>query len=66
MADNLTDRGRHDRMQIAVDQEQDMRYWSKKFGVTVEQLREAMKGAGPRVVEIERHLKGPRPSSGAE
>jgi hypothetical protein len=57
MADNLTQRGMQDRMRIAVDQDHELRYWSEKFGVTVERLKEAIKAAGPQAADVERYLK---------
>ena len=34
----------------------DLIYWSIKFGISVEQLIEAVAQAGPRVFDVERHL----------
>jgi hypothetical protein len=41
---------------IDVDQEQDVRYWSKEFGVTEEEIRQAVQSAGPMVKDVRARL----------
>lgn len=58
MSDNLTDRGPRDRSRIAVDEDWELRYWSKELGCTPEQLREAVKNAGSNSVDkVRQYLK---------
>jgi hypothetical protein len=56
MADNLKDRGPQDRSRINVDESWELQYWTKHFGVTEEQLRAAVKAAGPSVEAVGKQL----------
>ena len=56
MADNLTDRGPQDRSRINVNQPHELQYWSRKLGVTEQELRSAVEQAGPMVDKVQRHL----------
>ena len=56
MADNLTDRGPQDRTRINVNQPHEVRYWSRKLGVSEEALRSAVQTAGPMVDKVQQHL----------
>ena len=56
MADNLNDRGPQDRSRVNVNETWELQYWSKKFGVTEEQLRDAVKAAGPSADAVGKHL----------
>jgi hypothetical protein len=56
MGDNLNDRGPADRSRIDVTEEWELRYWSKKFSCTPEQLKEAVKAAGVSVESVRKHL----------
>lgn len=57
MADNLEDRGGRDRARIDVNQDHELRDWSKKFGVTPEQLKQAVAAVGNEAAKVEAHLK---------
>jgi ribonuclease PH len=46
VADNVKDRGAQDRSRIAMGQEHEVAYWTKKFRVSREQLAEAIDAAG--------------------
>ena len=46
MADNTSQRGGQDRSRINVHQDYELRYWSKAFDVTPEQLKEAVQKVG--------------------
>ncbi len=46
MADDKTIRGPQDRTRINLSEDFEVRYWTKKFGVTKEQLEAAVKTAG--------------------
>ena len=43
MADDLRNRGAQDRSRVKVHEDHEVRYWTKKWGVSKEQLAEAVK-----------------------
>jgi hypothetical protein len=57
MPDDLTSRGGQDRQRIDVNQDYELRDWSKRFGVTREQLKEAVQAVGTRAERVEEFLK---------
>jgi hypothetical protein len=57
MADDKTQVGGADRARINTSEDYEVRDWSKKFGVTPEQLREAVKAVGASAKDVEAHLK---------
>lgn len=56
MADNLNERGPQDRSRINVNEEWELRYWSKSLGATPEQLRAAVDQVGPMVDKVREHI----------
>lgn len=56
MSDDLRKRGGQDRTRIDVNQDYELRDWAKKFGVTPQQLKEAVKAVGDRAADVEKHL----------
>lgn len=58
MADDKTKTGGQDRTRINVNEDYEVQYWTKKFGVTAEQLKAAVKDAGTNAAAVEAHLKG--------
>jgi hypothetical protein len=56
MSDNLTQRGGSDRTRINVNQEHEVRYWAQRFGVSQEEVRNAVKAAGDRAEQVQAHL----------
>jgi hypothetical protein len=64
MADDLKNRGGRDRTRIDVNQDYELRDWSKKFGVTKEQLKEAVQAVGTEADKVEEHLRGRETGSG--
>ena len=56
MADNLNERGPQDRSRVNVNEAWELQYWSRKFGVTEEQLKDAVKAAGPSADAVGKHL----------
>jgi hypothetical protein len=56
MADNLNERGPGDRTRINVSQPHELSYWSRKLGVSEEQLRQAVQQAGPMADDVRRTL----------
>ena len=57
MTDNKDKRGTQDRTKVNVSEVYEVRYWSEKFGVTTEQLKEAVKSAGNSPDAVEQALK---------
>jgi hypothetical protein len=58
MADNPNEIGQQDDARINVNQDHELTYWSRKFGVSRDRLREAVARAGPLVRNVERELRG--------
>jgi hypothetical protein len=58
MADDFKQTGKPDDQRIDVNQDHELTYWSKKFGVTRDQLREAVAKAGPMVKNVQKQLHG--------
>jgi hypothetical protein len=56
MADDPKQRGPQDRSRINVEQDYELQYWTQKFGVSSDKLREAVKQVGPSADAVERHL----------
>lgn len=56
MADDLTNRASPDRDRINLNEDYEVRNWAKKFGVTEEQLRQAVRVVGDRADAVRRHL----------
>jgi hypothetical protein len=56
MADDLKTRGLRDRSRINVEENYERRYWSKKFGITEQQLRDTVKQVGPVTANVQRRL----------
>jgi len=57
MADDKGKPGGQDRTRINVNEDYELRDWSKKFGVTAEQLKSAVKAVGTNAEAVEKHLK---------
>lgn len=55
--DNKKTAGSADRERINVNEDYELRDWSKKFGVTHDELRAAVKAVGPMVKDVEVYLK---------
>lgn len=56
MGDDLTNRGRQDDIRINVNQDWELRDWSKRLGVTPEQLKQAVRDVGPIARDVRRKL----------
>jgi len=56
MADNLHLRGQPDRSKVNVHEAWEVDYWTKKWGVTAQQLRNAVAAAGVSAAAVARHL----------
>jgi hypothetical protein len=58
MADDKTKTRPQNSTSINVNEDYELRDWSKKFGVSPEQLKAAVKEVGTSAEAVERHLKG--------
>ena len=56
MADDLKDRGARDRSRVNVHEDYEVRYWTEKWGVTKDQLVEAVQRAGVSVQAVAREF----------
>jgi len=57
MADNKTKRAPQDAKLISMSEDYEVRYWTEKFGVSTQELAEAVKAAGHSAKAVEDHLK---------
>ncbi|MGM9480249.1 DUF3606 domain-containing protein [Roseateles sp. NT4] len=60
MADDKSKTGGQDRQRINVNEDYELRDWAAKFGVTTEQVKQAVAQVGDRAAEVEQYLKGVR------
>lgn len=58
MVDDKTRSGGQDRERINVNEDYELRDWSKKFGVSPDQLKAAVQAVGTNAAAVEQHLKG--------
>lgn len=56
MADDPKSRGPADRARINVEQEHELRYWTRALGVDAERLRTAVRKVGPMVEKVKAEL----------
>jgi len=56
MADDLTKKGPQDGSKINVHEAWELDYWCKKFGVTDQQLKDAVAAVGTSVQKVKEHL----------
>jgi hypothetical protein len=49
--------GAPDRDLINTSENYEVEYWAKKFGISIEQLKAAVKAAGNSAAAVEKHLK---------
>jgi uncharacterized protein DUF3606 len=56
MADDHNDRSPRDRQRINMSEDDEVLYWSKKWGVSREQLSEAVRKVGPMSAAVGRLL----------
>jgi hypothetical protein len=57
MTDDKKIAGGQDRTRINVHEDYELRDWSKKFGVTPDELKAAVKAVGVEAKNVEAHLK---------
>lgn len=58
MSDDKSKAGGQDRKRISISEDYEVRDWAKKFGVTPEELKAAVKAVGNEAAAVEAHLKG--------
>lgn len=58
MSDNKDIRAPQDAKRIALGEDYEVRYWSGRFGVTPEQLRDAVEAVGNSAEAVGEHLAG--------
>jgi len=58
MSDDKSKMGGQDRKRINLTEAYEVRDWAEKFGVSQDQLRQAVAKVGDRADEVERHFKG--------
>lgn len=56
MSDDKSKAGKADRSRINVDQEYELRDWSKKFECTPEELKQAVQKVGPMADDVKKAL----------
>ncbi|MBF8753753.1 DUF3606 domain-containing protein [Pseudomonas guariconensis] len=56
MADDLSNRGPQDRSRINIEESWEVRYWSQKFGVSEQQLKDAVKAVGQSAEAVQKQL----------
>jgi hypothetical protein len=56
MSDDLTKRGKADRDRINIQEDYELRDWSKKFGVTPDELKRAVAKVGVMADDVAREL----------
>jgi hypothetical protein len=56
MADDRNERGPQDRARINIHEDYEVRYWTRAFGVSAEELKRAVQAAGVMRDDVARHL----------
>ena len=57
MSDDKTQTGGADRKRIDVNEDYELRDWSKKFNVTTDKLKEAVRAVGTSADAVQKHLR---------
>jgi len=58
MADSTTQRHGQDRTRINVNQPHELRDWADKFGVSPQQIEDAVRSVGNQAADVQAHLSG--------
>lgn len=56
MSDDLSKKRPQDATKVNVNESWELEYWSKKFGVTKEQLKSAVKAVGVSAAAVQKYL----------
>jgi len=57
MPDDRTKKGPQDAGKVNIHEQYEVEYWTKKFGVSADKLRDAVKKVGTTVSNVEKELK---------
>lgn len=57
MSDNLNNRGPQDASKVNVNEDWEVSYWTRKFGVTADELKQAVKQVGTSADKLGEHFK---------
>jgi len=57
MADDKSKVGQPDRLRINTSEDYEVHDWARELGVSVEQLRAAVKAVGPMAADVRKYLK---------
>lgn len=58
MSDNKNNKGPQDRSRISLTEDYEVRYWSKKFGISKDELKAVVNKVGHSVRAVEAALRG--------
>ena len=56
MSDDTSRRGPQDRSRVNVQQDHELQYWSKKWGISPEELKRIVDQVGPSTKDVARRL----------
>jgi hypothetical protein len=56
MADDRNKQGQQDRDRINVNEDYELRDWSKRLGVSSDELKSAVAKVGPMAIDVRQHL----------
>jgi hypothetical protein len=56
MSDDRTKKGQQDRSRIDVNEDYELRYWTKELGVSPDVLKSAVQKVGPTAKAVREHL----------
>jgi hypothetical protein len=56
MSDDTKERGPRDATRISLEEDYEVRYWTDKWGISREQLADAVKAVGHSAAAVARHL----------
>lgn len=56
MSDDPTNRGGQDKQRISLSEDYEVRYWTEKFQVTPDELRDAVDKVGDRAAAVAQEL----------
>jgi hypothetical protein len=59
MSDDPKKRGTEDRSRINTSEDYEVRYWSKKFGVSPDEMKAAVKKVGSSAAAVQKELGEP-------
>jgi len=57
MADNLKDRAPEDAKRISLNEDWEVKYWTKALGVSEMELKRLVKEYGPIAADVRKHVK---------